>query len=133
MIFPFLEKSKQSMLIAEMLIKQNHYSSTVNRAYYSCLQYILHILHEKLGHTQEDLNKTPRNGTHSQAQYLLEMSLVRKVGSNKKDYKWLQEKFPEFKQDRVIADYYSDALNQEKGYGAINTAHSIINTLKKYY
>ncbi|MEJ7682252.1 MAG: hypothetical protein WKG06_31265 [Segetibacter sp.] len=121
------------MLAAEMLIKHSHYSSTVNRAYYSCLQYILHILFEKLGYTHADLSKTPRDGTHSQAQYLLEMSLVRKVGSNKSDYKWFQEKFPEFKQDRVIADYYSDALNQEKGYNAINTATSIMNTLKKYY
>ena len=130
MIKPLLEKSNQSMLTAETLLKQNFYPATVNRAYYSCLQFILHILFEKLGHTHEYLNTMPRTGTHSQAQYLLEMTLV---GYSKADYKWFQEKLPEFKQERVIADYHGDPLNQSKGYEAINTAKSIINTLKKYY
>lgn len=127
---PLLEKSMQSMLTAEMLIREQHYSSTVNRAYFACLQYILHILIEKLGHTYQDLKNQPRNGTHSQAQYLLEMTLVSK---DKKDYKWFQEKFPAFKEDRVLADYYGDALNQDFGYQAINKANSIINVLKKHY
>jgi len=121
------------MLTAEMLVKQNFYSPSVNRAYYSCFQYILYILLEKLGHTHEYIKTMPRNGIHSQAQYLLELTLINKVGNDKTDYKWFQEKFPAFKQQRVIADYYGDALNQDKGYEAIRTAHSIINTLKKYY
>jgi len=130
---PLLEKSKQSMLIAETLIKQNHYSATVNRAYYSCFQFILHILIEKLGHTYEKIREMPRDGIHSQAQYLLELTLVQKVGSDKRDYKWFQEKLPAFKHERVIADYYGDVLDQDRGYTAIQTANSIMNTLKKYY
>lgn len=117
-------------MAAEMLIKQHNYSSTVSRAYYSCFQYILHILIEKLGHTREHIDSMPRAGTHSQAQYLLELSLVSK---NRADYRWFQEKLPAFKQDRVTADYYGDALNSGLGYDAINKANAIINLLKKYY
>src|SRR5687768_3391985 len=127
---PLLEKSKQSMMIAESLVKQHYYSATVNRAYYSCFQFILHILIEKLGHSHENLDEMPRTGTHSQAQYLLELTLIKK---DKKDYKWFQQKLPEFKQVRVIADYYGDAQSQSIGYEAINTANAIINTLKKHY
>lgn len=127
---PLLEKSNQSMLIAESLLKQSFYPATVNRAYYSCLQYILHILIEKQGHTYDHLKTMPRTGTHSQAQYLLEQTLV---SHDKKDYKWFQEKLPAFKQERVIADYYGDPLNQTKGYEAIAIAKAIINTLKKHY
>ena len=130
MIKPLLEKSKQSMITAELLVKQSLYSSTVNRAYYSCLQFILHILIEKLGHSQEDINKAPGSGTHSKAQYLLGLTLVKK---NKSDYRWFQEKFPAFKQDRVIADYHPDPLDLNFGYEAITKAKAIINTLNKHY
>lgn len=130
MATPLLEKSRQSMMAAEMLIKQHNFSSTVNRAYYSCFQYILHILIEKLGHTHEYINTMPRTGTHSQAQYLLSLTLSTK---NAKDYMWFQEKLPAFKQDRVVADYHGDALNQSFGYDAINKANAIMNVLKKYY
>jgi len=127
---PLLEKSKQSMMAAEMLIKEHNFSSTVSRAYYSCFQYILHILFEKLGYNHDDLKAQPRTGTHSQAQYLLESTLYQK---NRKDYKWFQEKLPAFKQDRVIADYYGEALNRDFAHDAINKANAIINTLKQYY
>lgn len=133
MIKPLLEKSNQSMLVAEMLIKQHHYSSTVTRAYYSCFQYILHILIEKLGHTHDHLRTLPRDGIHSQAQYLLESTLVQKVGPDKRDYKWFQKTLPEFKKQRVLADYHGDPLNSDSGYDAIRISKEIMNTLRKYY
>ena len=132
---PLLEKSTQSMLIAKMLVKHN-YSSSINRAYYSCLQYILHILEEKLKHTREEIMNQPSSGTHGKAQYLLESSLVSRVKQktgNYREYKWFQEQFPALKQERVKADYYGDALNPDRGYAAIRTAEDIINTLRKYY
>ena len=128
---PLLEKSNQSMLAAKLLVREGNHSSTVSRAYYSCFQYILHILIEKLGHTHAYIKTMPRDGIHSQAQYLLELTLVSKVGTDKSDYRWFQRKLPEFKQERVKADYYADG--QDKGHEAINFANSIINTLKKYY
>jgi|GEM_PF-1819595 len=127
---PFLEKSNQSMMSAKSLIKQHLYSSTVSRAYYSSLQYIFHVLIEKLGKSHNDINKAPRTGTHAQAQYLLELALVSK---DKNDYKWFQTKFPEFKEDRVKADYHDHLFDAGSGQDAINTAESIINILKKNF
>ncbi len=118
------------MQTAEMLVKSNFYPATVNRAYYSCLQFILHIIHEKLNHPPEHLQTMPRNGTHSKAQYLLELTLSQK---NRRDYIWFQEKFPAFKEDRVRADYHGDPMSSGDGYEAIATANSIINLLKTHY
>jgi len=118
------------MLTAEMLLKDKFFAGTVNRAYYSCLQYVLHVLLEKLGHTREDLEKIPRDGTHNKAQYLLELSLV---GKDKGAYKWIQQKLPEFKKERVIADYFGDPLDADRGQTAINMANAIMTTLRTHY
>ena len=127
---PFLEKSTQSMMSAKFLIKQHLYSDTVSRAYYSSLQYIFHVLIEKLGKTHDEINKAPRTGTHAQAQYLLELALCSK---NPRDYKWFQEKFPEFKEERVKADYFQNTFDSNSSGEAINTAESIINIMKKQF
>lgn len=120
------------MMVAESLVKQQYYPSTVSRAYYSCFQFILHILLEKLGETKETIEAQPRTGIHSKAQYLLESTLVKRDKS-KQDYKWIQERLPAFKQERVLADYYGDAFNQDRAHQAIGMAKAIMTTLKKYY
>jgi uncharacterized protein (UPF0332 family) len=127
---PFLEKSNQSIMSAKLLIKQHLYSSTVSRAYYSSLQYIFHVLIEKLGKTHTDIANAPRTGTHAQAQYLLELELVHK---NKQDYKWFQKRFPEFKEERVKADYFDKMFDPSSSQDAINLAESINNTLNKNF
>lgn len=117
-------------MLAETLIKQHYYSASVNRAYYSCLQFMLHILIEKLGHTYGDINKIQRTGTHAKAQHLLGMTLARKDNIG---HKWIENRMRDFKDYRVTADYRGDPLNQDIGYEVIRTATAIINILKKNY
>lgn len=131
----YLEKSNQSMLAAEKLKIERFFASSVNRAYYSCLQYIYHILTEKLTHTPEEINQDT-SGSHVQAQKLLSNSLYQicKVNSDHyKDYQWFQRKLPELKLARVKADYYNDNISSDEGHDAIRKATDLINVLKKHY
>ncbi|MBL7767737.1 MAG: HEPN domain-containing protein [Flavipsychrobacter sp.] len=125
---PYLEKSTQNLLTAELLVKNNYYPATVNRAYYSCLQFIFHVLIEKLNHNFEEINEAPRIGTHAQAQYLIGLALAK---LDEKEYKWFQAKFPEIKEQRIKADYHTDSISQEIAHDSINRANAIITTLKK--
>lgn len=132
---PFLEKSKQSMLAAEKLKTEHLFASTVNRAYYSCIQYIFHILTERLTHTKEEISQT-ENGSHVQAQKLLSNSLFNICKGDRdklRDYRWFQSKLPELKYARVKADYNSDVITADEGHEAIRKATDLINVLKKHY
>ena len=131
---PYLEKSNQSMLAAEKLKTERFFASTVNRAYYSCIQYILHILIEKLTHTSEEITQTS-TGTHVQAQKLLSNSLYQICKEDRdklNDYKWFQSKLPELKLARVKADYNSDIITQGGSHAAIDQ-QMIDSVLKKHY
>ena len=136
MIKPYLEKSTQSMSAAQLLIKEHLPASTVNRAYYACVQYILHVLVDKLNHTWDDIQKQPGSSTHSKAQYLLEHYLYQKCKDNKenyKDYKWFQQKFPEIKLERNKADYQPDVISPDEGHKAITKADTLMNVMVKYF
>jgi len=126
----FLEKSNQSLDSAKYLVKQQYYSSTVNRSYYACFQFLMHILFEKLKKDQAEFyNEVLQrpNGTHTWASKLIGNELARQ---NIEDYKWFQRVLPEFREKRVKADYYPAVISPDEGELSITRAESIINMLK---
>jgi uncharacterized protein (UPF0332 family) len=127
------EKAAQSLNSAKYLVTQHYYSSTVNRSYYACFQYLMYVLFEKLNKNQADFYNEVRqrpNGTHSWASKLVGIELAKK---NLDDYKWFQKEIPEFREKRVVADYYSTEINGPEGYLSISKAEAIINLLKKHF
>ena len=130
----FLEKSTQSLNSAQILVNNSFYPSTVNRAYYACIQYLLHVLFEKLKYDKtkfyQDV-RTQKDGTHGWASKLIEIEMAKM--QDKEDYKWFQVKIKEFKKERVAADYYIDIVGQERGLKSIGTAKSIINVINKNF
>ncbi len=130
----FSEKSKLSLESAKLLANNNFYSSSVNRSYYACFQYIMHILFEKIKMDQtqfyNDVRNRP-NGTHSWASKLIVIELAKKP--DKSDYKWLQEQLPDFRELRENADYYPAEISQDLGRSSISKAESIMNLLSKNF
>lgn len=128
-----LEKSKQSLQSAKILVQQTYYSSTVNRSYYACFQYLLYVLFVKLNKNQDEYYQEVRNGqngSHTWASKIIGIELAKKdIG----DYKWFQKHFPQLKEKRVDADYYQIVIGQPDGYSAISEAENIINLLKKHF
>lgn len=128
-----LEKANQSLESARLLFKQSYYSSTVNRSYYACFQFILHTLFVKLKKDQDEFYNEVRlkpNGTHGWASKLIGNELAKK---DLADYKWFQRELPEFKEKRVKADYFPVIISQDDGNQSINKAEAIINVLKKHF
>ncbi|MCP9751393.1 HEPN domain-containing protein [Ferruginibacter sp. HRS2-29] len=128
-----LEKSRQSLLSAKSLVKETYYSSTVNRSYYACFQFILHILFTKIKKDPTEFYnevQNGKNGTHTWASKLISYELAKK---DMIDYKWFQGHVPALKERRVNADYYQSVISQEEGYKAISEAENIINLLVKNF
>ncbi len=128
-----LEKSNQSLLSAKSLVQQNYYSSTVNRSYYACFQYLLYVLFTKLKKDQDEFYQEVRNrpnGTHTWASKLISIELAKK---DMDDYKWFQRHLPELREKRVDADYFQTVIGQTDGYKAIAEAENIITILKKNF
>ncbi len=129
----FQEKSIQSLESAKVLVKCHYYSSTVNRSYYACFQFVMHILFDKLKKDQREfyaeVQQRP-NGSHSWASKLIGIELAKK---SLEDYKWLQGKFPEFREKRIVADYHPIALSADDGNDSITLATTILNLLRKHF
>ena len=129
-----LEKSKQSLKVAKLSFDNNYYPSTVNRSYYACLQLMLHILFNKLNKDREEfyneVRHNPNGGTHIWASKLIGIELIKK---DKDDYKWFQKNIPEFREKRVLADYYEDTISYDDGDFSIKRAESVINLLNKNF
>ncbi|MEO6404542.1 MAG: HEPN domain-containing protein [Ferruginibacter sp.] len=126
----FSEKSIQSLDSARYLVKQHFYSSTVNRAYYACFQYIMYVLIKKLNRDEKMFHieaKNSPNGTHTWACKVIGIDLAKKSYN---DYKWFQKEIVELREKRVLADYHSAVITPEEGNVSITKAESIINVLK---
>jgi len=125
-----LEKSKENLRAAQML-KGSCYSATVNRAYYSCVQFILDVLYTRLNITPTQFYAQRiqnREGTHSWASKLIEIELAK---MDKEDFKWFQKKFPEFQELREKADYTNDLISQPMAEIALRTNESLTNIVNK--
>lgn len=125
------EKHKESISAAELLQKQNYYSSTVNRAYYGCFQFLLDVVFTRLNVKPADFEsqrRQNREGTHGWASKLIEYELAH---INPQEFKWYQKKFPEFQKLREKADYSNEKISQDESADSINTANAIIDLVNK--
>jgi uncharacterized protein (UPF0332 family) len=130
-----LEKSKQSIASAKILLTRNYYSSSVNRSYYGCLQYMLYVIFDKLKKDKQEFYsevQSKSNGTHGWASKLISIDLI-KVVKDRDDYKWFQENIKSLKKKRIEADYFSDVISQEDGEKSIKRAEALITILVKSF
>lgn len=127
----FEERSKQSMSAAQMLCKNNLYPSTINRAYYSCAQFMFHALFNILKINREDFDKEAEknnNGTHTWAanRIAIEMAKI-----HRQDFIWFQRSIKELRKGREIADYQEIEIKQEEAFGLLGKATSINDIIYK--
>lgn len=127
------DKSRFNREAAELCLKNSLYSPSIHCSYYSCIQYMLYILFEKLKITEEEFNKKRarlNTGTHLSVIKLIGRDLIRKEGL---DYTSFQKLIRELKKLREKSDYKNLKINQEEGWIAINHSDSIKNILTKNY
>ena len=127
------DKSRFNREAAELCLKNNLYSPSIHCSYYSCIQYLLYILFEKLKLTEEEFTRKRsllKIGTHSSAIKLIGLDLVDK---EKLDYTSFQRLILKLKMLREKSDYKNVKINQDEGWTAINYSDSIKNILAKNY
>lgn len=128
----FLDKSKESLNSADILIKQQYYASTVNRAYYGYFQFLMYTLFEKLNKdkTQFDVAANEnKESSHVRASNLIIVLIHNKLTSKK--FKWFQSAIKELKQKRVSADYHNIATSPEESARCIEWANELIECVKE--
>ena len=127
------EKATQSLNSARLLVREHYYSSTVNRSYYACFQYLMHVLFEKLKKSPTEFYNevnNGKNGTHTWASKLISFELAKK---DIKDYKWYQKEIPALRAKRIEADYHNIEISSAEGHDSINKAESIMNLLARHF
>ncbi len=129
----FLDKSKQNLKAGDLLIKSGLPSSSVHCSYYATVQFMFHILFNKLGKRKDEFDADKRNnreGSHSWAEKLISIDLAKK---SNEDYKWYKRKFPELKRIREDADYSEVVITKDIGLDALDRSQTLINTLNSNF
>src|ERR1700742_111285 len=101
----FKDKAHFNREAAELCLKNTLYAPSVHCSYYSCIQYILYILFDKLKMTEQKFNEKKhyyKTGTHACAIKLIGNDLFDKEQSAYKDF---QKLIPELKDLREKSDY----------------------------
>lgn len=127
------DKSHYNRQAAELCLKNSLYAPSIHCSYYSCIQYMLYVLFEKLKMSKDEFEKRKNSfgsGTHSSAIKLIGIDLIKK---EKKDYKTFQKLVPELKLLREESDYENVGISQDQGWTAMNNSDSIKNILTKNY
>ena len=127
----FLEKTKQNINAAQVLLGQSHYASSVHCAFYACLQTLFHVLFVQLKHDKRQfINAMQRKktGTHQQVSDLIETEIKKK---SEEDSIWFKQNFSALKTLRVKADYDEVPISQTEGYDALSKTNAINNLIKK--
>lgn len=119
------------------MIDQGKNNSSIHCAYYSCVQVLLHILRDKLGLNDSELENEitqyiksrGRGGSH--AYYI--SRVIKDLESKKRVVSRLNTKLVDLKDLRVRADYKQDIIDKKEANKAYSLAETSINELITHY
>ena len=127
----FKSKSDYNFNAAKLLMRDHQlYAPSIHCAYYSCIQYMLHIIYFKSPNkVQIDYENLVRNdnSSHKQAIKIIQLELIDKNKND--DYKRFQKTILELKKSREESDYTRTQITQGKSSHSILLAESILNLL----
>lgn len=129
----YREKSRYNSEAANLCLKNNLYAPSVHCSYYSCVQYMFHVLFEKLKMTRKEFNKkrsSYKGRSHMMAIDLVETDLRFK---KKNDADEFQDMMRQLKKLREKSDYGNCIINQKEGWKALHFSKGIKNILNKNY
>lgn len=128
-----LDKSKENLYSAQILIDNNCFASSVHCSYYSSVQVMLHLLLNKFNYTQKTLEAEARrvnNGSHVFAKN----KLVSKMGdSNRLKAVDFNRVIGKLKNQREQADYQEEVINDPFSKKALEQANQVNGILKEVF
>lgn len=123
------KKSKENIRVAEVLISQEYYNSSVHCSYYALFQYMKYILDSQgfCSYKEQDA-KTNTKGSHN--------SILKELELHIKDAElcWkVRHSFLLCKKLRGIADYQVTQVVQEESQKCLDDVRDIIEHLSKCF
>jgi|SRR6185312_354672 len=128
------DKSEINRDAAQRLYNIQFYCSTVHCAYYSCIQFMMHIILYELGYTESTLataiSNDQRTGSHEFYINLITKHLIAK-NTNRDDRKLFSEEIVNLKRLRTKADYNDEIIGESQGRYSLTKATDIYKILRK--
>lgn len=130
-----LAKSNDSIESAVILHDSKKYASSVHCSYYSCLQFMYHLIHTVLGENDETLlNKCKTRAEGSHELVFGEIKLYMYANSkNDSEAQVFGKRFATLKRNRVAADYLQEEILPVKSNASIELSKQLVATLLKNF
>lgn len=122
-------KSEINSAAAILLQKQCFYPSVIHCAYYSCVQYMKHLLLTKLGKTELELANEVRNSSNGSHEVMIN-NILEHLKNKNKDWKTFLTTISQLKKLRVSADYENIQIDSTKGSNSILLSEAVLKHLK---
>ncbi len=127
------EKSKFNTDAADLLIKNYLYAPSIHCSYYSCLQFMKHIILNKLG--INPVNYASDNGFGSDRSHETFRDIIIKDLKNRQKREWREfnTQFGQLKSSRIQSDYDEIEINEPVARTSKNLSDSTLRLLKQIY
>ena len=123
------KKSEENIRVAEVLISQEYYNSSVHCSYYALFQYMKYILNSQgFCSYQEQDAKTNTKGSHNNILKELELHI------EDAKLRWkVHHSFLLWKKLRRMADYQVTQVVQGESQKCLDCVHNMITELNQYF
>jgi hypothetical protein len=132
------DKSKENLEAAQILIDKAYLSSSIHCSYYSCIQFMLHILRSDLKKSEDEISKESKKGSidshgfHNWIQNYIFLELANR-GKNARIALDFNNLLGSLKKIRVQSDYGIDEINQYVASKAFEDAMKINKIIEENF
>ncbi len=133
-----LQKSKENINSAVLLIENKHHSSSVHCSYFSCIQLMLHVLRSDFNKTEEEIAQESFDGSRNLHGFhnWIQNTFFTEVGKREKDGRIVLDfssKLGNLKGIRIRSDYGINQIGEKEASKALEGAKSINQIIEKRF
>lgn len=126
-------KSEESFKSANKLITEHLYNASVHSSYYSCVQYLLHVMSSHYGLEDKEINNLHQQSSQSTHKYLRN-EIFKSLRTLNPDYAVdFNDDIGELCSRRNVADYRSEIIDPDEAKDIRQLAYNTLKMLKASY
>lgn len=127
-----LKKSNNNSVAADLLVKEEHFCSSVHCAYYSSYQLMVHIILNVLGIDSVDYKNDVNNNmsSHNITFNKIRSELIKRNNAIVTEF---SDNYRKLKKNRINADYYEILILERDCSNSISASNSINSRLKNIF
>lgn len=126
----FKSKYEENLKSGTLLIQKEFYNASVHCFYYACIQLMLHILYDKIGFSQKDIELEQKNSQTGFHSWIIKKFTNFLQGKEKREFNnFIQQ----LKSKRVEADYLENLISLKEIEITKNYANYVKELLTKTF